>query len=109
MHYFTRYAPNTKLSKLPINRPTIFCQKLFTGRLERVIVSQIAHGHGCSSQGINARFLNILGDADTIEAGAGGSDNRIVHNLKGNAIDQVIGNNLDSQPKNHQVTVTYNI
>lgn len=99
MHYFTRYAPNTKLSKSPIDRPTIMCQKLLTGRLERVIISQIAHRHGCSSQRVNTRLFNILGDAEAIETCARGCDNGVVHDLKGNAIDQVIGNILDSQQK----------
>lgn len=84
-----------EFTSLPINGPSVIGQKLLAGCLQRIVGTQVLDSHGDSSQRINTGFLHILDNTNSIEAGSRGGDDRVMHDLECNTINQVVRNNLN--------------
>lgn len=109
----TRYAPNRAEIKCtnsktkyecskngsPVHCPSILSQELLTSSFESIVWPQILNSHGDSGDWIHTSFLDILNDADAIIAHTRWGNNRIMHDLKRDAIDQVVRNNLVKSAK----------
>ena len=78
----------------PVHSPPILGQELLASRLERIIGPQVLDRNRGTSNGIDARFLNVLDDANAIEAAARRCHDRVMHDLKGDPVNQVIRDNL---------------
>lgn len=79
---------------LPVNSPAVLGQELFAGRFQGIIWTEIADCHGDPCDWVDAGLLDVFGDSDTVEAGAGWDNDGVMHDLKGNAVDEKIRNNL---------------
>ena len=82
----------------PIHRPSIVGEEFLTNCLESIIVPQIMDAHRSPSQRIDTRLLDILGDAQAIETNPGRCNNRIMHDLKCDAVNEIVRNNLEANP-----------
>lgn len=89
----------------PIHRPSIVGEEFLTNCLEGIVVPQIIDTDRSPSQRIDARLLDILGDAQAIETDPGRCNDRIMHDLKCDAINEIVRNNLEANPNvnNHLI------
>lgn len=98
----TRYASKTKHIKeycqkyktpsghLVVHCPPVFGQEMLTGGLKCIVRAQVLDRDRSPGNWIDTRFLYIFGDADTIKAASRRGHDRVMHDFKGNTIDQVI-------------------
>lgn len=80
----------------PIHSPPVLIQELLTSRLERIVRPQIINRHRDTSERIDTRFLNVLDDTDAIKAVTCRRNDRIVHDLECNAVNQPVRHNLQN-------------
>ena len=77
-----------------VHRPAIILQELQTCILECNVGNELLLHQWLSGEGIDRRYLQMSEDADTFVRDARRSDDRIVHDLKCDAVDEIIGHNL---------------
>lgn len=98
--YDTREKKDEKKNKprqrqaLPIHSPAILGQEFFTRSLERIVRPQVPDAHRLSGERINTGLFHVLDNAATVKAGARGSHNRIMHDLKRDSVNEPVGYNL---------------
>jgi hypothetical protein len=82
----------------PVHGPSILRQEFLGSRFQSVIVPQIVNTDRSPSQRINPSLLNILRDAQAIETDTRRRNNRIMHDLKRDTINEIVRHNLESNP-----------
>lgn len=82
-----------------INSPAVFVEEILARRLERVVWPQVLDRHGYAGHRVDRRLLEILCDADAVEAVAGDGHDRVVHDFEGDVVDQIVRDDLRRQYK----------
>lgn len=79
---------------LPIDRPPIFIEEFATSILQRNIWNQLVRLERQSRQGITPIRLDMLEQADALKRNTCRGNDRIVHNLESDRVDEPVGDNL---------------
>lgn len=81
--------------QLPVRRPSILLQKLVARSLECIIRPEIARRHRLPRDGVERVGGKVAGQHGAVERVAARGDDGVLHDFKGNVVDQVVGNDLD--------------
>jgi hypothetical protein len=96
LHHFTPHTfPNRTRTKegqrLPIIHPPTVCpHKLLARLLERDVWSQLPDGERLPGKGIHRAALQVFDQSSSLVGPSVLSDDGVVHDLEGNAVDEVV-------------------